>query len=210
MNNNRIKAIVFDWDGTLRPVDLFRIYEAHLKIYKLLGIKQNGHYESFEKYLEWKGIPDEFYKNGRREKAQRIFHSHYDQFVPLFPWTECVIKKLSKKYYLAILSNSAEFAIEEQLRELSEYFNIIIGCLTVKNMKPHTEGLNRIMNELQLKPKNILLIGDTKTDIKTAENAGVKLGVVGWGMDSLNELSLCNPNSDYIFRNPMEIILKLI
>lgn len=208
--NNGIKALVFVYDGTLRPVDLFRIYEAHLKIYKFLKIKQNGHYESFEKYLEWKGVPEQFWIEKNRFYSQKIFHSYYDQFVPLFRWTECVIKKLSKKYNLAILSNSAEFAIEKQLREnnLLEYFKIIIGCITVKDMKPHPEGLIRIMNELQVEPKNILLIGDTKTDIEIAENTGVKLGVVGWGIDDLNELSFCDP--DYMFQNPMEIILKLI
>lgn len=207
--NNGIEAIIFDYDGTLRHIDMRKIYEAHLEIFKSFGIFPEKYYGSFEEYMQWKGMAEDFYEKERREEAQKIFHSYYDKFVPLFPWVEDVIKKLSKKYTLTILSNSAKYYIENQLGRLTGYFKIIIGNTCVNNMKPNIEGLALIMNKVKiLEPEKILLIGDTITDITTARNGGIKIGIVNWGSGDFDKLSLYNP--DYKFETPEELILKLV
>lgn len=207
---NKIEAVVFDYDGTLRPINMRKIYDAHLEIYKFLGILPNEHYTSFETYTMWKGVPDEFFgKNmDTRIKSQKIFHKHYNDFVPLFSWAECIVKEISKRHKIAILSNNVREAIDRQLGNLADYFEIIVGSESVDNMKPHPEGLIRISNELQISLKNILLIGDTMTDYTTAKNAGTMIGFVCWGMDDLNNLLAYN--SDYVFETPMRIISDLI
>lgn len=201
-----IEAVAFDWDGTLKPIDILRIYQAHLKIYKSLNIEPNKHYASFETYIKWRGIPDEFYGKDmeRREESQRIFHEFYDKFVSPFPWAECVIKELSKKYRLAIFSNSLTSAIELQLGDLVDYFEIIVGCDRVNNMKPHPEGLIHISNELQVEPKQILQIGDTAADVMAAKNAKAMIGIVNWGEGNLKELS--KHNLDYVFISPLNLM----
>lgn len=203
---SEIKIAVFDWDGTLRPIDMLKIYEAHLKIYKFLGINPNEHYASFETYNKWGGIPDEFYGKNleSRENSQRIFHEYYDNFVSPFPWAKCVVKELSKKYSLAILSNSAKWAIKRQLGNLADYFEIIVGSDCVNNMKPHPEGLIHISNELQVEPKQILQIGDTAADVMAAKNAKAMIGIVNWGEGNLKELS--KHNLDYVFISPLNLM----
>lgn len=203
---SEIEAVAFDWDGTLKPIDKLRIYQAHLKIYKYLNIEPNEHYKNFETYNKWGGIPDGFYGKDMESRIeyQGIFHNYYDKFVSPFSWAECIIKEISKRYKLAIFSNSLTSAIKLQLGDLVDYFEIIVGCDRVNNMKPDPEGLIRISNKLEVKPEDILLIGDTETDVITARNINAMIGVVNWGMGDFNELLKHNPN--YIFISPLNLM----
>lgn len=49
----------------------------------------------------------------------------------------------------------------------------VVGGSDVKEPKPHPEGLRKAMEELGLRPEEVLFCGDTVIDARAAQNAGV-------------------------------------
>jgi len=66
---------------------------------------------------------------------------------------------------------------------LMEYFEVLIGREDVQEPKPHAEPILKALKELDIKGKEIWMIGDTKLDLISAKNADVNsIGVLsGYG-----------------------------
>lgn len=69
--------------------------------------------------------------------------------------------------------------------------------------KPDPAGVAAIINEWKLKPEAILYFGDTNTDMKTGEAAGVDTAGVLWGFRGREELEAFSPR--YIIAHPYDI-----
>ncbi|MDQ7042774.1 MAG: HAD-IA family hydrolase, partial [Sulfurimonas sp.] len=69
---------------------------------------------------------------------------------------------------------------------LMEYFKVLIGREHVQNPKPHAEPILKALESFDTTNKEIWMIGDTKLDLLSATNAGVKsIGVLsGYGSQS--------------------------
>lgn len=70
--------------------------------------------------------------------------------------------------------------------------------------KPNPDGVEAIMEKFNISKDEALYIGDSKTDIKTAQNAGIDCIIVKWGYGNENDLE-----NDYILgvaESPSEII----
>ncbi|MGA2349454.1 MAG: HAD-IA family hydrolase [Terracidiphilus sp.] len=72
---------------------------------------------------------------------------------------------------------------------LADYFLHIYGGDSFKTKKPNPEGLRSLMTEVGARPKETVMVGDSKVDVETARNAGVwSLGCAfGFGVPSLME-----------------------
>jgi len=67
---------------------------------------------------------------------------------------------------------------------LMDYFKVLIGREHVVNPKPDAEPINKALESFDKEDRNIWMIGDTKLDLISAENAGVNsIGVLS-GYDS--------------------------
>ncbi|WP_373035239.1 HAD family hydrolase [Sulfurimonas sp.] len=90
--------------------------------------------------------------------------------------------------------------------ELMKYFKVLIGREDVQNPKPHAEPILRALEKLDADNKEIWMIGDTKLDLISAQNAGVNsIGVLS-GYDSCDILK---KHSDVIFSDALEAIKYL-
>ncbi|QSZ42784.1 HAD-IA family hydrolase [Sulfurimonas aquatica] len=92
--------------------------------------------------------------------------------------------------------------IMEHLK-LMEYFRVLIGREHVENPKPHEEPILKALESFDTKEQEIWMIGDTKLDLISAKNAGVKsIGVLS-GYDTLETLQ---EHTDIIFDNALEAV----
>ena len=57
---------------------------------------------------------------------------------------------------------------------LLDYFSIIPGRDNVKNPKPHPDHLHYICEKIEVKPTEIIVIGDNRRDIEGAINVGAR------------------------------------
>ena len=72
---------------------------------------------------------------------------------------------------------------------LMQYFSTIIGRQEVENPKPHPEPILKALAALNTKPNNnIIMIGDTKLDLISAQKAGIDSIGVLCGYSNKDEL----------------------
>lgn len=72
--------------------------------------------------------------------------------------------------------------------DLMKYFDVLIGREDVQNPKPDAEPILKALQNLDTKNREIWMIGDTKLDLISAENAKVNsIGVLS-GYDTLDTL----------------------
>lgn len=207
----RAKAIIFDWDGVIAdtlPVN-FQIYRV---IEKKIGKKifaDDATGDDWE--LDWHGhfkkanIHDEkTYK-----KAELIYYeemARLDKQITLFPGIKEVLKQLSKKYKLAIVSNTGSKVVKKKLGdfEIKDYFTAVIGG-EFHTIKPDPGQIHECMRKLNVKPEETIYIGDMDGDVLAGRNAKVKLvAAVTYGWHS--EKRLKNLNPDIVFHSPEELM----
>ena len=71
---------------------------------------------------------------------------------------------------------------------LMQYFDVLIGREHVQNPKPHAEPILKALELLDTKNKEIWMIGDTKLDLISANDAGVNSIAVLSGYDEAETL----------------------
>lgn len=94
----------------------------------------------------------------------------------LFPDTLAMLKRLHNRgAKIGIISTKAKLRIEDFLNknDLNEYFDLIIGVLEVNQPKPDPEGVYIACEKFGVEKSDVLFLGDSLYDAKTAENAGV-------------------------------------
>lgn len=206
-----MEAIIFDFDGTLRPASWPALMEAYIKIFEHNGLDHSCFFKNLEEFKkEWS--PDWRLNNKRFGiKDSSMFYQFYNPYVSTpFPWLRNILPKLAKKYKLAILTNSSKESVITHLEGYLKYFRVIVSSDEVEKLKPNPEGINLIIKKwgLQKKRSDILLIGDMAEDIIAAKAAGIKSGVVGWGLGDFKELMRLGP--DWSFPKPDFLSLLLL
>ncbi len=72
--------------------------------------------------------------------------------------------------------------------ELMHHFEVLIGYEDVKNPKPHAEPIEKAMEKMGVTKELCWIIGDTRLDIGSANNAGIKSVGVLSGYDNAEQL----------------------
>jgi len=205
--------IIFDCDGVLRNIYWEGIFNAYKAIFLYKRVDYNEFFTNLDEFKQWFD-PD--FKKKLKETldltetdfamANEIFREHYEGGVHVFPWVENLLKKLDKRHKLTILTSSHSLAIRESLgSKLCDWFKIIIGQEHHTNLKPDPEGIHFIIEKLKVDYADALIIGDAGGDVEAGKRAGIKTGIVSWGIGKWDELLTLNP--DYKFKNPEDLFL---
>lgn len=108
-----------------------------------------------------------------------------------------VVTTKTTKYSIPILENF----------EIMKYFDVIIGRQEVQNPKPHPEPIQKALKALNLsESKKIYMIGDTKLDIISANEANINNVAVLSGYGNYEELSQYTKN---ISKDVLEAVKKI-
>jgi hypothetical protein len=102
--------------------------------------------------------------------------------------------------------NGARMSLE--YTGLAEYFGIVITENEVSRLKPDPEPFEKILafyrkQGYRFEKSDILMIGDSPTDIEFANNCGIDSAFAVWGYSNVSEL-LHQPT--YVLRKPSELI----
>lgn len=188
------KLIIFDFDGVL--ADSFRqLYALNKMAMAKVGVGlAEDQYRSFfmgnvhagfKKFIDDRTLYEKFSAIRRRN-----FNKYY-LTVKLFPGAAGLIKKLSKKYILAVVSSGEENLIEKLLskaRILKHFRYIYAGT------GPSKEKEIKLVIELaDIKPQEAVFISDTCGDIFLTKKLGLKTIGVGWGFHGADRLRLSKP-----------------
>ncbi len=94
-------------------------------------------------------------------------------------------------------------------RELLEHFGVmdafevLVGREHVQNPKPHSEPIDMAINIMKSNKDECWMIGDTRLDIASAQNAGIKSVAVTTGYDKLEQLLTL---TDIIEKNALDAV----
>jgi phosphoglycolate phosphatase len=187
---SRVKALIFDLDGTLidSKLDLVMSVNAMLNC---MGRKELPE-ETIASYvgsgaavLVSRALGNASAEK-ELEKALAIFLEHYSQHnldnTRAYPGVEETLTRL-KGLPMAVLTNKPHAVSENILRGLGldRYFQKIYGGNSFATKKPDPLGANRILQEFQVIATQAVMVGDSEVDVQTARNTGMLSAVVNYG-----------------------------
>lgn len=114
----------------------------------------------------------------------RYYRMHSLEHTRLYQGIREVVDQLSARgHLLAVLTNKPVKISSDILAalDISQRFCCIYGGDSLPNKKPQPDGILRIVKENGVSLPQTLMVGDSKVDIETARNAGVRSCGVGWG-----------------------------
>jgi phosphoglycolate phosphatase len=145
-------------------------------------------------------LPDTFthltgvHDTGQRNQFVKLFKKKADEVMTdcteLFPDTIKVLSYLkSKGIKTGIVTTKYHYRIDEILSKFDIHYliDIVVGGDDVKNAKPHPEALLTAIKKLSVGNDNVLYVGDSIIDAKTAHGANVDFIAVTTGTTGEDE-----------------------
>jgi pyrophosphatase PpaX len=204
-----LQGVFFDLDGTLinsAPMIIKAIQEIFTK-YHLGPISP----ETIKSYA---GMPPEsIFQALAPERKDLLLQEtillerKYRYLAPAYPGVAELIGGLaSLAIRLAAITSQARQEMQ-QVREsypFTQQIELWISCEDIGHPKPHPESILTAIDHFQLRPGEVLFVGDTEYDIQAGKNAGVKTGAALWGGHNHQAMAQLDP--DYSFHQPGEIL----
>lgn len=124
-----------------------------------------------------------------RKEYPTCWQGEYTQ--PYTGITDLLTRLSAEGAELAVLSNKPHDVTEPMVRTIFPHipFSHIMGHTGQFPRKPAPDSLLHIAESWGVSPQEIVLVGDSLFDAKTASNAGCRLALVAWGYADIEELT---------------------
>jgi phosphoglycolate phosphatase len=215
---HHIKAIIFDFDGTLAVlnIDFNAMREQVFELMRHIGVEEKSITERY--LLE---IIDEVYfilleKNpsGAEKFYQKAHQILYEVELRaagkgrLIPGVERMLKFIKGTgIKVGIITRNCEDAVRRVFPNIDQFCDVFISRNSVKKVKPHPDHLSSTMKALDVAGEEAVMIGDHTIDIQAGKRVGMKTIGVLTGRTKREEFE--KAGADYILDNATEIC-KLI
>ncbi|MDL2224314.1 HAD family hydrolase [Bacteroidales bacterium OttesenSCG-928-M06] len=209
-------AVIFDLDGTLAD-SLMDIADAMNRTLESFDYP-TFNYEDYKyfvgnglKTLVYRCLPENKKDDTSVEEVLSVLMKEYrksyvDKTV-LYPGIPELLDELTQKgYKLSVLSNKADSLTQKIAATLLDKWNfeIILGATEDFPRKPEPDAALFISQQMNILPENIFYLGDTDTDMQTANAAGMYAIGVTWGFRQRKELE--ENGAKLIIDHPMDLI----
>ncbi|MFH7016564.1 HAD family hydrolase [Flavobacterium sp. FlaQc-47] len=195
----KFKGIIFDLDGTL--VNSLEDISDAMNIV-LTGLNHPTHTYDTYQYFIGSGLRNLVSKalpasNNSEEQIETCFECMVDEYRKI-----CTLKTkpyegiidlldnlVSQNIKLAVFSNKADELTKKIAAEIfPDYFDNVVGLSNEALKKPNPFEALEIGKSWNLKPEEILFVGDSDIDMQTATNANMFAVGVTWGYRTEKEL----------------------
>ena len=220
-------CIIFDLDGTLvdSAPDLMKAHNYVMKKYGYPEQPQNS-----IRFLAGRGAKQMIINSIiTHEKIPNISNSKKinnmtTDFINFYKNNISTMSKLNKNVinllrwckkksiHLAVCTNKPEYLAVKLLKELKidSFFVFVAGSDTFEFKKPDPSHLTNILDILQIKKNNSIMVGDSETDSEAAFQAKIKFILVANGYTLKNEKNIKHDFLINDFNTIKEISLKLL
>lgn len=195
------KLIIFDLDGTLLDT-IADLTAATNHALAALGLPMRSIDEvrtfvgNGVRQLMKRALPEaEAADDGRLDEALALFMAYYNmhnaEFSAPYPGITALLRRLKQEgMMLAVASNKYQSATEGLLLHYFPdiLFDAVHGQRPEVPVKPNPMVVQSIMKETMAQRSEVLYVGDSDVDMKTANNAGVDALGVSWGFRSRESL----------------------
>ncbi len=193
------KALIFDFEGTLVNFawDLDKAVKEAKSVLEERGIKiESGNYAEIYNFVA------SFYPS-LISLIDRIYDKYDLQALEKWKLKEGVKEVLEKiGVKKAIVSNISKDVLRDALERfhISNCFEAVIGRKDAPLLKPSPAGIFKAIKSLKTNKKDVLFVGDSRSDVEACKKAGIKIAVLE-GENKLSEL-----NADYKLNSFSDIL----
>jgi phosphoglycolate phosphatase len=214
-----IKAVIFDFDGTLAVlnIDFSEMREQVFELMRKYGVNEE---EIEEKYLleiidevvqiliqKNPGAAETFY-----QEAHQILHEvelKAAEEGKLLPGVEAALQSLrSRGFRVGIVTRNCEEAVRKVVHNIEAFCDVFISRDSIKNVKPHPEHLTSVLEALHVTGGETLMVGDHTIDIQAGKRVGMKTIGVLTGRVKKEEFE--KAGADYVLGDASEVCSLLL
>ena len=230
------KVIIFDLDGTL--IDSIGVWSCiDIELIKTIGYgtidnidigkQRDEKLKEFnlaeDMYLEYCGFLGEKYnsslsKQEIKDLRYKIADKYLKEIIDYKPNAEKVLHYLKDNGFILVLATTTnDHTIETYIKDnqnikskapLDEMFTLIYSKGAVKKLKPDPEIHYKILNELNVKKEECLIVEDSLIGVEAAQNSGIDF-VVMYDKFSDGNRKEINKLSKITFNNFDEMLEKI-
>ena len=213
-----IKGIIFDLDGTTLNT-LEDIKESLNTILKSEGYCEKTYDDvrinlgRGSRNLIKDSLPkdvDDSLIDTITDKYIAKYRTHYNVETKAYDGIQELLNNLENKgIKLAVNSNKPDEFAKDLIKKHfpGNHFISIIGSRKGIPNKPDPYSANEIVEQMGFEKSEVLYIGDSESDVKTAKNAGLKCVGCLWGFRDLK--TLIEAQADIIISKPEELMEHL-
>lgn len=193
-----IKNLIFDWDGTLVDsahlgLAAFEKTFSELNVPFVHDVYEATYSPNWYRTYEALGMPKELWNT-----ADGLWLQHYgEQSAPLIEGVgETLLSLRNKGYQLAVVTSGSRSRVCREVEQsvLNDAFAVIICNDDITNKKPHPEGLERAIREMEIDPSQCAYVGDAPEDIEMGRRANVMTIGVRSAYPSSARIRIANPD----------------
>ena len=176
MTRKPLRAILFDWDGTL--LDSFQAdANAYEQMFRALGVSWQSRTLMEHYSPDWHNVyravqlPPE-----RWSEADQLWRRFYRAERPMLQaGARQVMRTLARRFQLGLVSSGSSLRVRSQIHAfgLDHLFRVCVFGDQVPRRKPHPLQLQIAISRLGSEPARCIYVGDTPEDMKMAQRAGV-------------------------------------
>lgn len=208
---DRFSFLIFDVDGTIANntqmiISLFQELFLRFCHIKYSSDEIIGRFGPPEEGIISKEIPE------AREEAIEYYLREYERRHPQtgFFSPEDFKSLQATGFGLGIFTGKGKASLNITLRKmkLADIFDIVISGSDVPRSKPYPDGLNLVVQKMNVNREEVLYVGDSPEDVLMARAAGIEIVGALWGAFDRNDLRESCP--DYVFEEPSSLIRWLV
>lgn len=208
-----IRALVFDLDGTLldtlphlTALTNFVLAQQHFPQHtqeEVLSYIGEGGQKLLMRAAP-KNTPQDVIDT-MFQQWKEMFYTHGIDLVAPFEGINDMLAALKTRALLGVLSNKFDAGcIASVQQHFPNTFCWVHGERAGIPRKPQPDGLQNCLDELQLRPNEVIYVGDSVTDIDAARSAGMRAIGVSWGYQ--DSRALLEHGASYLAKSPVDLL----
>ncbi|ARV62081.1 carotenoid oxygenase [Nostocales cyanobacterium HT-58-2] len=202
------KVIIFDFDGTIADTVDALVSIANCLAQKFgyipitqeeLALLRNLSSREIIKYSGISVLKIPFLV----KKVKTELKSKIKELKPISGIKEALIVLNNEGYKLGIITSNSQENVTDFLKanELDDLFAFVYSGVTIFGK---TTIINNVLKQKQIKPQEVLYVGDETRDIEASKKANIKVIAVTWGFNSQEVLAKQNP--DFLIHHPSQLL----
>lgn len=206
----RYKAILYDIDGTL-------LNTLDMNMYPLMRIirEELGEEWTFDQVTRFAAQP------GRKTLADlgiRDIDTVYARWVRYvneygkgaepfdgIPELLTGLRELGLRQAIVSSKHARQYAIDMGRHGFDAFMETAVLCEDTVRHKPDPAPLNECLRRMGLNASDALYLGDARSDLEAARNAGMDFAYASWGSHS----PVAREEADYWLEHPLELMVQL-
>ncbi len=203
LRRDDVQAVLFDLDGTLIDSDDAAIHVWARRLKWVNWLFRNRDPEPFLRHLVMGG---EGWVNGAltlldrvgldgvvfalRDALRVLWRGKRRDFLPVDNIGP-LLERLGERYHLGVVTTRDREAAHAFLRQIGfdGRFEVVITREDVRRLKPHPQPVQKAAEALGLAPSQVVMVGDTSLDVRSAKAAGAQAVGVLCGLGMLDDLT---------------------